>query len=309
MNIPSLPPLQAGDKVAVVAPAKKTNPTDLRDGIALLRSWGLQVEEATHLYSAHFQFAGTDTQRLSDFQQAISDPSVKAIFCARGGYGTLRILDAIDFSPLHQHPKWIVGYSDITAVHAHLSTQYGLPSLHATMPLNMGNNSPEALQSLQKALWGESLSYRVESHPLSRVGKAEGILFGGNLSLIYAMQGSASLPNPEGKILFLEDVGEYLYHLDRMMISLKRSGLLRDLAGLVLGGFTQMQDNADPFGMTAEEIIRSHVENYAYPVCMGFPAGHIPDNRALIMGAPARLEVTSVESRLVSGSKDFPFEL
>lgn len=276
-------------KIALIAPARKMEAADIEIGKQCLQKWGFQLTEGAHLYSQHNQFAGTDSERILDFQNALNDPTVTILLCARGGYGSLRIVDAIDFTEANN--KIIAGYSDITVFHNHLISKHNISSLHCTMPVNMASNSSESLESLKDALLRKNLHYEIAAHSLNKTGDAEGILFGGNLSLIYAMNGSSSLPNPNGKILFLEDLDEYLYHIDRMILNLKRSGILQKIAGLIIGGFTGMKDNPTPFGKTAEQIIREHTEEYNYPVCFGFPAGHVNDNRALIMGGKTRLTV------------------
>jgi muramoyltetrapeptide carboxypeptidase len=286
--------------IGVVAPARKMNPEDIAAGINRITEWGYHIKKGKHLYGSHFQFSGTDEERIADLQSMINDNEVDHIVFARGGYGCLRIVDHIDFSPIKNSGKLLAGYSDITVFHNHLISLHQIPSLHCTMPVNMNQNSALSLQSLKDALEGKDLSYSTEACSLNRSGKSEGILFGGNLSLIYAMNGSRSLPDPRGKILFLEDLDEYLYHIDRMMLNLKRCGMLSGISGLVVGGFTGMKDNPIAYGKTAEEIIREHVEEYDYPVCFGFPAGHIEDNRCLIMGGKLRMEVTASGAEVTS---------
>jgi muramoyltetrapeptide carboxypeptidase len=222
------------------------------------------------------------------------DTSVKAVISARGGYGTIRIIDKIDFTTFKKHPKWMIGYSDITVLHSHIYN-LGFETLHATMPINFAVNA-EATETLRKALFGEKLSYEAEKHSLNRTGIAEAELVGGNLSLLYALTGSASDLDTKGKILFIEDLDEYLYHIDRMMMNLKRSGKLENLVGLIVGGMTDMKDNAVSFGKTAEEIILDAVKEYDYPVCFNFPAGHIDRNLVLIIGRKVKLEVTAKNS-------------
>jgi muramoyltetrapeptide carboxypeptidase len=219
---------------------------------------------------------------------------VKAVWCVRGGYGGLRIVDRIDFSPLAGAPKWICGYSDTTVFHAALQS-LGLESLHCTMPVNVTPETAESLsvRTMLQAWTEGSLNYRIPSHPMNRCGNAEGVLCGGNLSLLYALQASPTDLDTAGKILFIEDLDEYLYHIDRMMLSLKRSGKLARLAGLVVGNLSDMHDNRVPFGRTAEEIVWEHVAEYDYPVCFGFPAGHADpaENVALVFGRAACLSV------------------
>lgn len=277
--------------IGITATARKISPEEIEAGILFFQERGYRVITHPSLWESDHQFAGTDAIRAKALQDFILDDRIDCIVCARGGYGTLRMVDLVDFSSLKKTKKLIAGYSDITVLHNHLLAQHELMSLHSTMPVNMKSNTPEALQSILDAIEGKDLSYTLSSHPLNRKGMSEGILFGGNLSLVYALQGSASLPDAKGKILFLEDLDEYLYHIDRMMLSLKRSGILAQLNGLIIGGFTEMKDNAIPFGKSAEEIILEHVAEYEYPVCFGFPGGHIPDNRTLIMGGRLTMKI------------------
>ncbi|MDX5404015.1 MAG: LD-carboxypeptidase [Bacteroidota bacterium] len=290
-NLPSS--LLPGDAIGIISTARAIGPEELQPAIDIIESWGFSVVKGSNLHARQNQFAGTDQQRLSDLQNMLDDPSIKAILCARGGYGTARIIDSIQFSGFKGSPKWIIGYSDITALHNHIHTNFGIPTLHATMPVNFTKNSPEALESLRSVLKGKELPpYSTAAHPLNRLGSASGTLIGGNLSIIYSLCGSPSRMETRGKILFLEDLDEYLYHIDRMMLNLKRNGYLNGLSALVVGGMTDMNDNAIPFGKTAEEIIAEHVAEYSYPVLFVLPAGHIDDNRALIMGANIALDVT-----------------
>ncbi len=286
----SPPSLKKGDAIGLMAPARKTGEKELEKAIEIIESRGYKVLKGKYLFASENQFAGTDEERTADFQQMIENPEVKTVFAVRGGYGSVRIVDKIDFRPLLKNPKWLAGYSDFTVFHNHL-INLGLQSLHATMPLNFAGNTPAALDSLFDVLEGKKPHYRFASYPLNRKGKAVGMLVGGNLSVLYSLMGSYSFPETDGEILFLEDLDEYLYHTDRMMMALKRTGVFKNLAGLIIGGMTDMNDNAIPFGKTAEEIIRESVEEYDFPVAFGFPAGHQPDNRALIMGAEVQLEV------------------
>lgn len=288
-----IPPfLQPEDRIAIVATARKITRPDITYSLEILKRWGLEVTIGKNLLKVSHQFAGTDNERLSDFQQALDDPTIRAIICARGGYGTLRIIDKLLFDKFLSAPKWIVGYSDITVLHSHLHTKYNVASVHATMPINFPNNSHKAIESLRRALFGEPLSCKCLFHPLNRNGTASGQVVGGNLSLLHTLSGTPSDIDTKGKILFIEDIDEYLYHIDRMMLNLKRSGKLAGLAGLVSGCFTKMKDNEIPFGKKAEDIICEAVEEYSYPICFNFPVGHINDNRALIIGATAELSVS-----------------
>ncbi|MBL4625611.1 MAG: LD-carboxypeptidase [Flavobacteriales bacterium] len=287
------PFLKLGDKVAIVSTARKITERDLDFSINKLQEWGLHVVFGAHLFEEDNQFAGTDEMRVADFQEALNDDSIKAIICARGGYGTVRIIDALDFSILEKSPKWIVGYSDVTVLHAHILSNFDVQSIHGTMPINFESNTGEALSSLRKALFGEELSYEIKANGLNKTGSGTGNIIGGNLSILYSLIGSRSDIDTTGKILFIEDLDEYLYHVDRMMQNLKRSGKLAGLAGLIVGAMSDMNDNAIPFGKQAEEIILDAVSPYDYPVCFGFPVGHINDNRALYVNKKANLRVGS----------------
>jgi muramoyltetrapeptide carboxypeptidase len=227
----------------------------------------------------------------------LDNNEVKVILCARGGYGSLRIIDALDFTQFVQHPKWICGYSDITVFHAHIQAQYQIATLHSTMPIDIhaGKNAEtqntKSFESLLAALRGEPVHYKIDHSPFNRQGSAEGVLIGGNLSILYALVGSKSFPDTTDKILFIEDVDEYLYHIDRMMLSLKRANLLSRLKGLVVGGLSKMNDNPIPYGKTAEEIIVEHCADYSFPILFNFPAGHISPNVTLRMGGDCRMMV------------------
>lgn len=285
------PALKPGDTIAIVATARKISKEETEPAKSLFESWGFKVELAADLFESDNQYAGSDDKRGQQLQWAIQHPEAKAIFCARGGYGTMRILDKVYFSQLTANPKWIFGFSDITALHCHLFQMEKLASVHSPMCSTIPQSTPEALQSIRDVLSGKELNYSFPSHPLNRNGVAEGILAGGNLSLLYALKGTPSFPDLAGKILFIEDLDEYLYHIDRMMLSFKMSGVLSRINGLIVGGFTDMKDNTVPFGKTAEQIILEHVSGYSYPVCFGFPVGHVKDNRCLINGLNAKIKV------------------
>lgn len=283
--------LKEGDKIAIVSTARKLSLEELQPGIDVLESWGLEVVLGNNLFEVNHQFAGSTEQRTTDFQNAMNDDNIKAILCARGGYGTVKIIDELDFSTFIENPKWIIGYSDVTVLHNHINQNFKIQTLHAAMPFGFKDNTEEALDSIKKVLFGESLSYQFNPHELNRNGVREGLLVGGNLSIIYSLTGTKSQIDTKGKILFLEDLDEYLYHVDRMMMNLDRAGMLSDLTGLVVGGMTDMNDNAVAYGQTAKEIILEVVNKYNYPVCFDFYAGHLNDNRALPMGAKALLKV------------------
>lgn len=261
------------------------------DAVALLQSWGLRVILGETVTASYHQFAGDDDLRARDMQRFIDDNEVKAIFAARGGYGTIRIIDNINFDNLKQNPKWIIGFSDVTVIHAHVQANLGLQSIHGQMPINIPDASAQSLQSLKKALFGEDLGYSFITDSQNKPGVATGELTGGNLMMLISVLGSVSEVNWDGKILFIEDVGEYFYSIDRMIHALKRAGKLKNLAGLIVGGFSDIKDNDIPFGFTISEIISNAVKDYDYPVCFDFPGGHAPNNNALILGRTAHLTV------------------
>ncbi len=290
-----IPPyLKKGDTIGLVCPAGYMPKEKMKTCIQVLQSdWGFTVKEGKTLGHGENYFSGTDDERLDDLQEMFDDPAVKAVLCARGGYGVGRIVDRIDFTNFRKHPKWLIGFSDITVLHAHIHTRYHIATLHAPMAgaFQNGGFKNEYVQSLRKALSGKKAHYETSVHPFNHPGKAEGILAGGNLALISHLVGTASDINTKGKILFLEDVGEQLYNIDRMFYQLKRSGKLDKLAGLVVGGFTDCKDTDRPFGKTAYEIIHDLVKEYTYPVCYGFPVSHEKENYALKVGGTFTLSV------------------
>ncbi|HLP73671.1 MAG TPA: LD-carboxypeptidase [Bacteroidales bacterium] len=296
----TLPPfLKKGDEVAIVSPAFCIDEDKLHAAVDFLADWGLKARIGKNAAKRNGPFAGTDEERLSDFQEATDDPSVKAVLCARGGYGLLRIIDRIDFSSLKKSPKWYVGYSDITVLHTWLSERENLVSIHGDMPLNYYDTDKEEItfSTLKKALFGR-LAGIVWEGDGARKRRAEGEIAGGNLSLYYSLVGTPADPDTNGKILFLEDVGEYYYHIDRMLSSLKLAGKLDNLAALVVGGMTQMNDTRIPWGKSIEETILEIVAEYDYPVLFGFPAGHVNDNRAVFIGRNAVVEAKGKKSSL-----------
>lgn len=284
--------LQKGDKVSLLSTARKISREEMAPAIRTLESWGLEVSLGEQLFSEDRQFAGTQEQRTQGLQEALDDPDCKAIICARGGYGTVQLIDGLDFSRFLQQPKWIVGYSDVTVLHNHLSRQWSLESLHATMPINFPKEgSNEAVESLHKALFGETLRYTFEigEQSMLPVSGTVAPLVGGNFSIIYSLTGTASQLDTHGKWLLLEDLDEYLYHIDRMLINLRRAGVLDGCKGLLIGGMSDMNDNAIPYGETAEEIIRRHARELSLPIVFGIPSGHIERNLAMIMCREAEL--------------------
>lgn len=291
------PNLQKGDTIAIVATARKNIDDNLKPAIALAKSWGLEVVIGQTIGLDDNQLAGTDEQRAADFQNMIDNPNIKAVWCVRGGYGTARMLELIDFSKFKENPKWIIGFSDVTVLHSHLNT-LGIASIHGIMPVNVEKASPEVKETLRKSLFGEALQYAVSCENENKLGVAEGELVGGNLSILYSLMGSESQVNCKGKILFLEDLDEYLYHVDRMMLSLKRCGCFEGLSGLVVGSFIKMHDNEIPWGKTARQIILDITQKYNFPVVFNFPAGHIHDNNSLIFGNQVTLDVNDKETKL-----------
>jgi len=290
--------LKKGDTVAIVATARKIDASTVQPAIKLLESWGLNVLLGKTIGLEQNQLAGADWQRASDFQEMLDNPEVKAIWAAKGGYGTAKIIDRIDFSNFKKNPKWIVGFSDVTVLHSHINN-LGFQSVHAMMAISAPSATTAAKESLRKVLFGEKLNYTVSHHVFNKLGQAKGELVGGNLSVLYSIQGSVSEVDLANKILFLEDLDEYLYHIDRMMTNLKRNGSLKNLRGIIIGGMTSMNDNDIPWGKNALEIIQEIVKDLKIPVAYNFPAGHIKDNCALILGRNVTLEVTEKGTNLI----------
>ena len=285
------PYLQKGDTVAILATARKHIVKSMQPTIDLLESWGLHVVIGKSIGLEENQLAGSDEDRAADLQEQLDNPNIKAIWCARGGYGTVRVVDLIDFTQFKKHPKWLVGFSDVTVLHNHLNTM-GYKSIHGIMPISLAKASPEAIESLRLSLFGQPLKYSIDPHPMNRFGKASGELVGGNLSILYSLLGSPSAIDCKDKILYIEDLDEYLYHIDRMMMNLKRNGCLESLKGIIVGSMTEMKDNDIPWGKNALEIVQDVTKKYTIPIIFNFPAGHIHDNRALILGNNVTIEVT-----------------
>lgn len=287
------PYLSAGDTIGIVCPAGQMEADRARDCIATLGRWGYRVRIGKTLGHAYHYFSGTDAERLDDLQEMLDDPDIKAILCGRGGYGTSRIIDQLDFSAFQRSPKWIIGFSDVTVLHAHLFSVWDTASLHAPMAgaFQGAGATSASVESLKAALAGKKAHYRCAPHPLNRVGATEAVLVGGNLTLLAHLVGSASMPDTTGLLLFIEDIGEYLYNLDRMLVQLARNGKLDGLSGLIVGGFTDLKDTVVPFGQSVEALIQDKVRSYGYPVCFGFPTSHSGENYALRVGARYRLEV------------------
>ncbi len=285
--------LQSGDTIALAAPARKVSPEEIAPAVRLLEQHGFNVFYDERLFAEDHQLAGSDSLRASYFQSLLDNPHIQAIWCVRGGYGSVRIIDQLDFTQFVKNPKWIVGYSDITLFHSHIHRHYNIATLHATMPINIPANEETrtslAEQTFLDALQGKTLRYEIPAHPLSRGTTAYAPVVGGNLSILYSLLGSPSDVPTEGKILFIEDLDEYLYHIDRMMANLTRNGKLQNLAALLVGHLSDMHDNTIPFGKTAEEIVAEYAYRYNITVLFNFPAGHLPDNRAIRMGCSMRI--------------------
>ena len=294
MNQPA--PLRRGDKVAIVAPARKVSPKEMQPAINMFEHWGLHTVVPQGLYEEFHQFAGTDNHRAQILQQVIDDDEIRAVFCARGGYGTARIIDQIDFSKLATHPKWIIGYSDATILHNCIYAHDLCPTVHAIMPINITADTSDspATRTLHDLLFStKPLDYTFRNtDSLNRQGSATAPIVGGNLSILYSLLGTPYDIDTRGKILMIEDLDEYLYHIDRMMLALRHSGKLQGLKGLIIGQFTDLHDNSTPFGMSLYDIVSNATKGYDFPICFNAPFGHIEqDNLALPLGTTATLTV------------------
>ncbi len=288
----TLPPyLKQGDCIGIICPSGYMPLEKVQTCITTLQQWGFEVKLGKTVGSQYHYFSGTDKERLQDLQAMLDDKHIKAILCARGGYGLSRIIDAIDFSSFKTNPKWIIGYSDVTVLHAHILTNLQTASLHSPMASAFNDGANIYIDSLLDTLLGKPISYSCNKDHLNRNGTAQGKLVGGNLSLIAHLIGSPSSFNTQNNILFLEDVGEYLYNIDRMMMQLKRSGMLKGLSALIIGSFSEMKDTVIPFGQNVYELVYDKVKDYGYPLCFGFPVGHVKENLALKIGASYTLTV------------------
>lgn len=287
----TIPHIQKGDTIAIVAPAKAISPELVNYAKHWFETKGFKVVLGQNVCGEINYFSGTDLERTVDFQQAIDNQNIKAIICARGGYGAVRILDSIQWAAQLREPKWIVGFSDITVFHQHLQ-RFDLPSIHATMPLNFRDNSTDSLETLLHALQGKQYTITTTPSTFNKKGSAKAELIGGNLSIVYSLLGTDSQPNYKGKILFLEEVGEQIYAVDRMLFSLKKAGVFDQIAGLIIGGMTNIKDTTEkPTALQLEEIVLQHFPFRKIPICFDFPAGHIDDNRALAFGELVHLNV------------------
>lgn len=298
----TLPPyLKSGDTIGITCPAGFMSLQELQPAIALMSGWGFHIKIGSTVGKRDFTFGGTDAERLADLQQMLNDPEIQAIMCARGGYGAVHIIDQLDFSRFVQRPKWVVGFSDVTVLHAHILRHFRIATIHSKMcnsfPDSQTHLEPaqaDSIQSIQLALTGKMIDYPVPPDPANKIGTGDGVLVGGNLKTIESLAGSASDLKTDYKILFVEDTGEYLYSIDRMFYNLKRTGKLENLTGLIIGGFKVKRDDAgDEFGRSLYNIVLDLVKEYSYPVCFNFPVGHQKANFALKCGVSHRLTVNA----------------
>lgn len=294
-----IPRLSAGNSIGILSTARAISFQEIERAISEIELNGFIPVVGKTIGMQANVFAGNDNFRAAELQEFLDDSKISAILFARGGYGTIRILDKINFTHFMNHPKWLCGFSDITILHAHVNDKLGLPTVHSVMPFNFQNTESESIQSLFRLLKGDSSEIIFPSQLENKQGVAEGILIGGNLSILYSLLGTRYGFNTSGKILFLEDVDEYLYHIDRMLVSLKLAGKLQFLKGIIVGGFTQIKDNAIPFGKTVEQIFNEHTADLNIPVCFQFPAGHTRLNRAFILGKHVQLTVANSGCKLV----------
>ena len=295
MKIP--PYLKKGDTVAIVCTARKFFPEDAKPAIDLLESWGLKVKLGKTIGLDSCQLGGTDTERAADFQDQLDDDNIKAIWCARGGYGTVRIIDLIDFTKFKKHPKWVMGFSDVTVLHSHINT-FDVATLHSIMPFTVPKAPEEVKQTFKNALFGIKNSYVIPSKSYDKKGKAKGELVGGNLSIIYSLLGSKSSIDTKDKILFIEDLDEYLYHVDRMLYNMKRNDYFKNVKGIIVGSMRDMHDNEIPFGQNEVQIISEIAKDLDIPIAFEFCAGHQKDNRTLVLGSQVTFEVNDTEIKL-----------
>jgi muramoyltetrapeptide carboxypeptidase len=291
-----MPPyLKAGDTIGITCPAGPVSSGNLGNCLKAMKSWGLNVRYGNTINKQWQRYAGTDAERAADFQELLDDDSINAIIFGKGGYGTMRIIDQVNWDKFRRKPKWLVGFSDITTVHLHVHAISGIPTIHGDMTSGLSLYDKDASsKSLHDALFGKPIAYVVKGHSRNREGNCAGLVVGGNLSLLQACSGSVSDINTDGKILFIEDVHEYKYCIDRMLMHLKRSGKLEKIAGLIVGGFTATRDEGD-YRQSVEELIWEKVKDYDYPVCFNFPAGHIGNNLALKLGVKYDLSVSRTD--------------
>lgn len=295
MKIP--PYLKKGDTVAIVCTARKFFPEEAKPAIDLLESWGLKVKLGKTIGLDSCQLGGSDAERAADFQEQLDNDNIKAIWCARGGYGTVRIIDLIDFSKFKKQPKWIMGFSDVTVLHSHINT-LNVATLHSIMPFTVPKAPEDVKQTFKNALFGIKNSYTIPSKSYDKKGKAQGELVGGNLSIIYSLLGSKSSIDTKDKILFIEDLDEYLYHVDRMLQNMKRNDYFKNVKGIIVGSMRDMHDNEIPFGQNEVQLITEITKDLNIPIAFEFCAGHQKDNRTLVLGSQVSFEVNEAEIKL-----------
>lgn len=297
------PYLKAGDTVAIVAPSGilKNREREVQQAVDLLKSWGLHSVVGKHVFSKADHFAGTDDERCEDLQKAMDDPKISAIWCARGGYGTVRILDKLNYTRFKKNPKWVIGYSDITALHNQLHNE-GFESLHALMCVSLTKDLEDvksSIQTFRSALFGNPTNYYLKGSEYNREGVVSGQLVGGNLTILHTMLGSKESIDTSGKILFIEEIGEYKYHIDRMLQSMKRAGYFDNLTGLVVGDMSKLRKNTTLWGTSVEQLVLDALSDYDFPIAFNMPAGHEKDNRALVLGRTIELKVEKEKTEII----------
>ena len=292
--------LKKNDNVIILAPAGRIDIDKIEYAKTHLENWGLNVKLSENINKPDFQFSAKDDERLEDFQHALDNENIKAIFCARGGYGSIRIAEKLNFDRFIKYPKWIVGYSDITVIHSIINSQIGVETIHGIMPVNFPDNLQEtqSTENLKQALFGNRIEYNIKSNRNNILGNAKAELVGGNLSILYSLRGTNFDIDTKNKILFIEEIGEYLYHIDRIMHNFKIGGKLENLKGLIVGGFTDIKDNDKPFGQSVEKIILHAVKDYKFPVIFDFPAGHISKNMSLFLGRDVEIDISEEKSTI-----------
>ncbi|WP_394371899.1 S66 peptidase family protein [Neotamlana laminarinivorans] len=295
--------LKPGDTVAIVAPSGvlKNRTEEVNKAKTLLKSWGLHAVVGKHVFSQDNHFAGTDDERCEDLQKAMDDPTISAIWCARGGYGTVRVLDKLNWEKFYKNPKWLIGYSDITALHSQIHNE-GIETIHAMMCTSLNKDYTtiaETISTFKDALFGKPISYTLKGSNYNKPGSATGQIVGGNLTLLHTMLGSNTSIDTSGKILFIEEIGEYKYHIDRMLQSLKRAGYFKNCKGVIVGDMSKMRKNTTLWGSSIEQLILDALAEYNFPIAFNMPAGHEKDNRALILGRSVDLNVDTSNSSII----------
>jgi len=295
MQLPKF--LSKGDPIHILAPAKRVDAASVHLAADVLETAGYRVSISKHCLGEHHYFSGSIEERLSDLQEAINNQEIRAIICARGGYGCVQLVDRLDWTAFQKQPKWIIGFSDVTVLHSRIQSM-GISSIHGTMPLNFKDHTQAARETLIQAISGQLHTITATASKNNQTGSASGLVMGGNLTIIASLIGTNDQPHFQDSLLFVEEVGEPLYSVDRMFYSLKKAGILKNIKGLIVGGMTSMKDSEIPYGKTLEEIITRHTADLNIPVAFNIPAGHIDDNQAILLGTKATLEVTEVSTAL-----------